>query len=1052
MKNILLALGLLLTSTFLFAQNDWEDQNIIGINKMDPHATLIPYKKRAIALKDDIRNSAYYHSLNGIWKFYWSENPQERPKDFYKTNFSTSGWDDIPVPSNWERQGYDFPIYVNQPYAFADSRYPFTEMKKPNPPHVPHDYNPVGSYVTTFSVPSHWGGREIILHFGAVKSAFYLWINGEKVGYSQGSKLPAEFDITPYIKEGENKLALEVYRWSDGSYLECQDFWRISGIERDVYLWSAPKTHVYDFFAHATLDDNYQNGILNTAVRVINFGKPDNKDYSVVMKLYNSQGKMVTKVSKRFNNNKEVLTIDTLKIIIENPAQWSAETPNLYTVLIELKKGNRVIEMESHKIGFRKSEIKNGQLLINGVAILIKGVNRHEHDENTGHVISRELMEKDIELMKQNNINAVRTCHYPDDPYWYQLCDKYGIYLVDEANIESHGMGYHPDRTLGNKPEWKKAHIDRIRRMVERDKNHPSVIIWSMGNEAGDGVNFDTCSAWLHHRDPSRPVHYERALKRPTVDIYSPMYPSIGYIERYAKTNPYRPLIMCEYAHSMGNSTGNFQDYWDVIEKYPALQGGFIWDWVDQGFAETDENGVKYWTYGGDYGPDNVPSDGNFLINGIINPDRTLHPAMYEVKKVYQYIKIYPEDVAQGKFRMINQYDFTNLKHYELKWRLVGNSKTALEGSLGKIDLAPHDSTDIQVDFAGFEFTPGVEYFINFSLVTTKEEPFIDKGIEVAKEQFPVWFAPRVSTGIAGNLPEASFTRSGNDLTVVADKVQAIFDTTTGLLYSLKIEGKELLKEPVRPDFWRAPTDNDFGNGMDKRQAMWRNAGKNLDLISIRLLRAENGYVMVETSFRLEDVRSKLKIRYDFSGYGKIKVSMYFEPGIKGLENLPRFGMLMVLNDADNLQYYGRGSQENYCDRNTAAFVGHYTSTVTEQYFPYVRPQENGYKTDTRWLVIGNTESGLFIESVRPFSFSALHIPMQQLDQLTRANRQHINDIDQRKETWLHIDMKQMGVAGDDSWGSWPHKQYRIPAKAYQFKFTIKPWKKGDNGFGMWDN
>ncbi len=593
------------------AQEVWENPDIIGINKMDPHANAIPYTSLKDALVGKINNSEYVRSLNGNWKFLWSENPVSVPKDFYNPEFNDSDWNEIPVPSNWELQGYGIPIYINQPYEFADPRSPFTEMLRPDPPHVPHDYNPVGTYRTSFNVPAHWQGRRVILHFGAVKSAMFVWVNGEKAGYSQGSKLPAEFDITDFVKEGKNLLAVEVLRWSDGSYLECQDFWRISGIERDVYLWSVPNIHIYDYFAHADLDERYDNGLLNTTVQIRNSTKPDNKKYTLTLKLFGLKNKQVLKEKKVFVNTEKDLELD-FSSEIDDVRKWTAETPELYTLVLELKKGESIIEMVSHKIGFRKVEIKDGQLLVNGMPVLIKGVNRHEHDEYTGHVISHKLMEKDIALMKQYNINAVRTCHYPDDPYWYELCDKYGIYLIDEANIESHGMGYRPDRTLGNNPAWKKAHLDRVKRMVERDKNHPSVIIWSMGNEAGDGVNFDTVSAWLHHRDPSRPVHYERALKRPTVDIYSPMYPSIGYIERYAQSDPYRPLIMCEYAHSMGNSTGNLQDYWDVIEKYPALQGGFIWDWVDQGLAKKDKNGVKYWAYGGDYGPDTIPSDGNF--------------------------------------------------------------------------------------------------------------------------------------------------------------------------------------------------------------------------------------------------------------------------------------------------------------------------------------------------------------------------------------------------------------------------------------------------------
>ena len=1049
---LLTAILAVLFANSLRAQEVWEDPNVISINKMAPHTAAVPYISLKNALNGDIKNSNYYHSLNGNWKFLWSENPFSLPEGFYDSAFSDDSWKEIPVPSNWELQGYGIPIYINQPYEFADPRTPFTEMLRPDPPHVPHEYNPVGTYRTSFSVPVDWQGRRIILHFGAVKSAMFVWVNGEQVGYSQGSKLPAEFDITDFVKEGKNLLAVEVLRWSDGSYLECQDFWRISGIERDVYLWSPPATHIYDYFARTDLNEGYKDGILNTTVHIQNFTKPDNKKCTLTLKLFGLNNKLVLKKKKSFENTESNTKLD-FSFEIAHVRKWTAETPELYTLVLELKKGEDIIEMVSHKIGFRKVEVKDGQLLVNGMPVLIKGVNRHEHDEFTGHVVSHELMEKDIALMKQYNINAVRTCHYPDDPYWYELCDKYGIYLIDEANIESHGMGYRPDRTLGNNPAWKKAHLDRVKRMVERDKNHPSVIIWSMGNEAGDGVNFDTVSAWLHRRDPSRPVHYERALKRPTVDIYSPMYPSIGYIERYAQSDPYRPLIMCEYAHSMGNSTGNLQDYWDVIEKYRTLQGGFIWDWVDQGLAKKDKNGVKYWAYGGDFGPDTIPSDGNFCINGLINPDRTIHPAMYEVKKVYQYIKIIPENTDQGTFRLINQYDFTNLDHYQLNWTLVGNGTLVEKGTVDHLSLSPHDTTFISIPIGDVNFEPGVEYFINFSLVTTEEEPFKPAGFEVAKEQFPVHFElkPKKRNPLTQTVRTVEYEFKGDTLQIQSGPFVVLFDTTTGQMCSLQLDKQEMLKEPVRPDFWRAPTDNDFGNGMDKRQGIWRNAGKHLKLKSFKIYLPENGNLMVQAKYDMEDVRSPLFIAYDFSADGTIRIEINFRPGIKGLPNLPRFGMLLVLDDADQLTYYGRGPQENYCDRNTAAFVGKYESSVTDQYFAYIRPQENGYKTDARWLIVGDKGQGLFVTAPKPFSFSALHTPVEMLDQLTRKNYKHMNDVHQLGAAWLHVDMKQMGVGGDDSWGSWPHEPYRIAAREYTFRFTIKPWKKaGKDGFELW--
>ncbi len=1033
--NFLFILMIISLSSLAERKEVWENEKILGINKLEPHVTMVPYKNIEQALKGEIKDSPYYRSLNGMWKFHWSKNPAERPKDFYKTNFSVEEWAEIPVPSNWELQGYDIPIYVNQPYEFADPRFPsFTGMKRPNPPRVPHEYNPVGSYRTVFNVPEEWGGREVILHFGAVKSAMFVWVNGKKVGYSQGSKLPAEFDITPFIHKGKNTLAVEVYRWSDGSYLECQDFWRISGIERDVYIWSVPRTHIYDFFAKPQLDDNYQNGQLTTDITLVNFGKGGKGDFTVVMNLYDPENRLVKTVNKNVTVSGDTTRL-TLKTEVKNPEKWTAETPNLYTLVLELKKKDGTSEIVSHKIGFRKIEIKNGQLLVNGVAVLFKGVNRHEHDEFTGHVISRELMLKDIELMKQNNINAVRTCHYPDDPYWYRLCDQYGIYLIDEANIESHGMGYRPNRTLGNNPDWKEAHLERARRMVERDKNHPSVIIWSMGNEAGDGVNFDAVSAWMHQRDPSRPVHYERALKRPIVDIYSPMYPGIRYIEKYAKSNPSRPLIMCEYAHSMGNSTGNLQDYWDVIEKYPALQGGFIWDWVDQGLAKYTEDSVKYWAYGGDFGPKDIPSDGNFCINGIINPDRTVHPAIHEVKKVYQYMKIVPVDLLAGKYKLTNEYDFTDLKNYELKWVLLADGDTVKQGSLGNIELPPHQTTGITVPYKDYVFKGDVEYFINFSLVTAQDEPFKPKGFEVAKEQIFVVKPPifhtmeyKIHAPVPYHEDEQEVVINSGDLTYKIDK-------KSGLLSSIKENNKELLKETVRPDFWRAPTDNDFGNRMPKRNGIWRNAGKQTALKDFKIKRIDNGDLAIVSDLFIDTVDTRIKLTYTFDDKGTMNVSMDFKPGNQELPNIPRVGLLFVLNDADSLTYYGKGDFENYCDRNTSAFVGKYSGKVSGQYFAYIRPQENGYRTDARWLNTG----GLKFAATQPFSFSALHIPTEQLDPGIHKKQRHTIDVHPKKETYLHIDMKQMGVGGDNSWGARPHKQYMIPAKDYRFTFRVSP-------------
>jgi len=681
---------------------EWENPLIVGINREPAHTFYIPYATLRSALENVWENSPYFKSLNGVWKFHWVEKPSNRPKDFYKENYDISNWNEIPVPSDWQMQGYGIPIYTN-------SKYPFLSPSiSPNPPHIPHNYNPVGSYKRYFTIPDKWWGRQIFLHFGAVRSAFYVWINGKFVGYSQGSKTPAEFNVTKFLRKGKNSIAVEVYRWSDGSYLEDQDFWRLSGIERDVFLYSTPNVHIRDFFAIPDLDENYINGIFKLEVKLKNY----------------------------------------------------------------------------------LAEEKNGQLLLNGVPIYIKGVNRHEHDPVKGHVISVESMIKDIKLMKRFNINAVRTSHYPNDPRWYELCDKYGIYVVDEANIESHGMGYRPDRTLGNNPLWKKAHLDRTIRMVERDKNHPSIIIWSLGNEAGDGVNFEATYNWIKKRDPSRPIMYERAELGPHTDIYDPMYARIEHLVKYANKPRKRPLIMCEYAHAMGNSVGNLKDYWDVIYRYPQLQGGFIWDWVDQGLLKIID-GKKCWAYGGDYGPKGFPSDRNFCINGLVFPDRKPHPSLWEVKKVYQYILVEAVDLKKGKIRIRNMYDFTNLKQFEIVWKLTADGRNIAQGKIKEIDLPPHQSKIIKLKLPKINPQPGVEYFLNISFKTKTAIELIPKGYEVAWEQFklPYYKAPEKI-----NLSKFS------DLRLIFTQKRAIingknftytFDRKTGVLESLKYKGKE---------------------------------------------------------------------------------------------------------------------------------------------------------------------------------------------------------------------------------------------------------------------
>ena len=1016
--------------------NDWENPLVFSRNTETPHATLMPYAALDKAIAGDRYLSEYFLSLNGKWKFNWVVKPADRPLDFYKPDYDVSGWKEIAVPGNWQLQGYDVPIYHNEDYPFPK-----------NPPYIQADRNPVGSYRTEFAVPEAWQGRQIFLHFDGVESAFYVWINGQMAGYSEDSRTPAEFNISRLLRPGKNVLAAEVYRWSDGSYLEDQDFWRLSGIFRNVYLFSTPPAHIRDFEIKADMDTDYRDAILHAKAWVWNYGDTAYRNLSVEVKLLDSAGKPVSA---------EILTKGTspfiapgaesiflMKANVANPLQWSAEHPNLYTVILVLKnEKGEVVETESAKFGFRKVEIKGGHLLLNGQPIMIKGVNRHEHDPITGHYLTRDSMIKDILLMKQHNINTVRTCHYPDDPQWYELCDYYGLYLIDEANIESHGMGYDPDVTLANRPEWKDAHLNRIIRMVERDKNHPSVIIWSMGNEAGDGTNFEAASDWIHLRDPSRPVHYERAELRPHTDIYCPMYSRIEELVAYAKDKQDRPLIMCEYAHSMGNSTGNLQDYWDVIEKYDQLQGGCIWDWVDQGIWKTTPDGRKYFGYGGDFG--DSPTDGNFNCNGLVLPDRGVTPKTIEVKKVYQNIGFKPVDLATGKVEVVNKFFFTNLMGYEFSWSLSEDSTEIESGKLERLDVGPRQSKIIAVPFKNPNPRPGSEYWLRFSIRLTDELPWAPKGHEIASEQFKLPFSVAVVPTQIKGLPILKKTETQDEVVVSGQDFIVRFDKRSGLLASYQFQGVELIAKGLEPNFWRAPTDNDFGNGMPVRCAVWQRASVNRTLESFTAEQPGDAVVKISARFDLPDVRSKLRTSYTVLGSGDIIVESGIQIGGKDLPELPRFGLRLRLPDGfERIEWYGRGPHENYCDRYTSAFVGQYRSTAREQFVPYVSPQENGYKTDVRWVGLFNDEGmGLEFVGMDLISMSALRYTIEDLTQKRRGSM-HPVDLVERDFVELNIDLKQMGVGGDDSWGARTHPKYTLPAQNYSYRFRMRPAAKG---------
>jgi beta-galactosidase len=1032
------ALLLILAAAALTAQpvNDYENPLALGANKEEPHAsfTAFPALPSPAAAES---GSPWRLSLDGSWRFHWACRPADRPADFWQPGFDASGWAEIPVPADWTSEGYDIPIYVNSSYEFAPNPYP---------PFVPMKHNPVGSYLRTFRVPAEWKGLDVFLHFGAVKSFFYVWVNGREVGFSKDSKTPAEWNITPYVRDGENVLAVEVYRWSDGSYLECQDFWRLAGIERDVFLSAAPRVRIRDVFARAGLDGRYRDGRLGLTVDLLN-NAPGRRadDLSVRFLLYDKAGKKVLEDSRPAAVDGQEKKVVEFTEALGSPRPWTAETPYLYTLVVELAgPGGECREALRQRIGFRTSEIKNGLFLVNGVPVRLKGVNRHEHDPRTGHVISEESMRRDIELMKRANINAVRTCHYPNDPLWYDLCDEYGLYLIDEADIESHGMGYGA-RSLAKNPDWGPAHLDRIARMVERDKNHPSVVIWSMGNEAGDGINFENAYRWIKQRDPSRPVQYERAELRPHTDIYCPMYPSIQEIEKYAAGKPAKPLIMCEYAHSMGNSTGNLQDYWDVIEKYDFLQGGFIWDWVDQGFAKTNGKGEIFWAFGGDYGPPDVPSDLNFCCNGLVAPDRAPHPALEEVKKVYQPVRFKALDAAARTVEIENGHDFISLDGFDVRWEVTCQDGVLASGLIRKPRVAPRAAGTTAIPWPKVQLRPGTECFLNLAAVTREASPGLPAGHVVAAEQFPL--SPQAE---AAARPEASGSplvlKDGVREAVVAGRdFSLLFDKMTGTLASFVNHGRELIESGPEPNFWRAPTDNDFGNGMDRRSALWRRASLFRQIKSLTVTQEAPDKVVVSVQFLLPSASAEHLVRYVISGDGEVVIANEFTPrdGVR-LPEMPRVGMKMAMpRGFDRIQWFGRGPQENYRDRKTAAFVGLYATTLADQKIPYVTPQEYGNRSDTRWVAVRDKDgAGLLITGGSLFEFSALPYWPEDLTLESRGSR-HPGDIIKRDFTCLTLDLAQMGVGGDDSWGARVHPEYTVPARAYSYSFRIRPIREG---------
>jgi beta-galactosidase len=1019
---------------------------IVSVNRLPMKASTFAFETMELAKQGSRERSKYFLSLNGPWKFNWVQDPRKRPLDFFKTGFNDSAWNNFNVPANWELNGYGLPIYVNQPYEFAGRK---KTGKKLNPPYdIPEDNNPVGSYRKKFTIPSDWNGRQVFIHLGAIKSAFFIWVNGKKIGYSEDSKLAAEFDITKYITPGENLVALQVYRWSDGSYLECQDMWRISGIERDVFVYATPKIDITDFKLTSSLDKSYTNGVFNLDLELNNYkidqntlhSRPDT--FTVKIELTDATGKSIVKDSSDTgqtilgNYNKNI----SFSSQVMNVHPWSAEIPYLYTLFITLKdKTGNVLEVIPQRVGFRSVELVNRNLLINGKRVFLKGVNRHEHNATQGHVLTKDDMRKDMEMMKKLNINAVRHSHYPPDPYWMELCDEYGLYVIDEANIESHGRYYDLAYTLGNDREWRIPHLERIKRMYQRDKNHPSVITWSLGNEAGNGTNFYEAYDWLKKID-SRPVQYERAENDYNTDIIVPQYPDPNWLAEYATSNPDRPLIMSEYAHIMGNSLGNFKEYWDEIETHPFLQGGFIWEWIDQAI-DTIKNGKRIMAYGGDFplnGPVNEDySDNNFCVKGVVTAHRELTPMAIEVKKVYQSIKT--KYKGQNTIEITNSYFFRDLANVVLEWQLLENGKLIEQGTMSILSIQPQQSALISLPV---KTKPGnvKEYFLNVRYKLKSNEPFLVKGYEMAAEQFH-WTGQYRSNMFPVNKSRLTRSNNAGKEEIKGKNFTISFDLNRGLMISYSLKGKLLITDGPQPSFWRAPTDNDMGAGFNRTLRKWRNAYQEARILDSRIIETTSGY---DIYFKKNLLDSEATVEQLFSVFtdGSVKVNTHFIPIKNTYKLLMRFGNDLKLNPMINqIQFYGRGPWENYWDRNTASFLGEYKQTLDHQYFPYARPQESGNKSGVRWVTLTNSKGkGLRFEMIdSTLNFSALPYSLDDLDPGVNKKQYHSGELVKRKEIYMHLDLNQTGVQGIDSWGSQPLNQYILPFRDQQYTYWIKP-------------
>ena len=1007
---------------------EWQDESVNEVNRAAMHTHFFAYENAEKAGSDVKENSKNFMSMNGSWKFFWVKNADQRPTDFWKVGYNDKGWDDMKVPAVWELNGYGDPIYVN-------IGYPWRNQYKNNPPHVPTEKNHVGSYRREFVIPADWSGKDIVAHFGAVSSNMYLWVNGKFVGYSEDSKLEAEFDLTPYVKPGQkNLIAFQVFRWCDGSYFEDQDFFRYTGVARDCYLYARNKKRIDDIRVVPDLDAEYKSGSLT-----VNLSLKGNA--AVSLELLDAANKTVaTAEVKGAGKQSSVIRVD-------NPNKWTAETPYLYTLRATLKEGGKVTEVVPLKVGFRKIELKDSQLLVNGQPVLFKGADRHEMDPDGGYVVSRERMIQDIQIMKKFNLNAVRTCHYPDDSFWYDLCDKYGIYVVAEANLESHGMGYE-EATLAKVPSFKKTHLERNQRNVQRNYNHPSIIFWSLGNEAGYGSNFEAAYDWVKKEDPSRAVQYERSGYEGKTDIHCPMYLNykdcIKYCEDDSKT---KPLIQCEYAHAMGNSEGGFKEYWDLVRKYPKYQGGFIWDFVDQSCRWTGKNGKMIYAYGGDFNRFDA-SDNNFCDNGLISPDRVPNPHMYEVGYFYQNIWTTAADLKAGELNVYNENFFRDLSAYALEWEVMKNGIVVRTGRVDNLNVAPQQTAKIKLDLG--KTCACAEWLLNVKYVQKQREGLIPAGHIVAKDQLVLneYKAPAMTLqnvtdmNIQTALPRIDDANS-QCVMIEGENFNIQFAKADGFMDKYMVDGLDMIKEGAKltPNFWRAPTDNDFGAGLQQKYAVWKNPEFKLASLKSEM---KDGLAVVSAEYEMPSVSAgtKLQLTYEINNRGAVKVNqkLVAENGAK-VSNIFRFGMQMVMPKSfENISYYGRGPVENYIDRKWATELGVYNQTVTDQFYAYIRPQENGNKTDIRWWKqLNEAGCGLQFVAEAPFSASALHYTIESLDSGLEKKQEHSNEVEPADLTNFLIDKVQMGLGCVDSWGAIPREEYMLPYGDYEFTFIMQP-------------